>query len=90
MQDVINFGYIGLLEEDYEWVTQQLVQVANRYAYRRVSLLGHVHASVSSRLNFISAGVLAFPGVGQSGPARSRCTPIRPFEGYTPLRMGGT
>lgn len=31
-QDVINFGYIGLLEEDYEWVTQQLVQVANRYS----------------------------------------------------------
>lgn len=30
-QDVINFGYIGLLEEDYEWITQQLVQVANRY-----------------------------------------------------------
>ncbi|CAN0282330.1 unnamed protein product, partial [Ectocarpus sp. 12 AP-2014] len=29
-KDVINYGYIGLLEEDYEWVTQQLVQVANR------------------------------------------------------------
>jgi acetoin utilization deacetylase AcuC-like enzyme len=26
-KDVINFGYIGLLEEDYEWVTNQLVQV---------------------------------------------------------------
>lgn len=26
-KDSINFGYIGLLEEDYEWVTQQLVQV---------------------------------------------------------------
>lgn len=26
-KDTINFGYIGLLEEDYEWVTQQLVQV---------------------------------------------------------------
>lgn len=27
-KDSINFGYIGLLEEDYEWVTQQLVQVS--------------------------------------------------------------
>jgi acetoin utilization deacetylase AcuC-like enzyme len=26
-KDVINFGYIGLLDEDYEWVTAQLVQV---------------------------------------------------------------
>lgn len=26
-KDAINFGYIGLLEEDYEWITQQLVQV---------------------------------------------------------------
>jgi acetoin utilization deacetylase AcuC-like enzyme len=26
-KEIINFGYIGLLEEDYEWVTNQLVQV---------------------------------------------------------------
>ncbi|KAG5177795.1 hypothetical protein JKP88DRAFT_350538 [Tribonema minus] len=35
-KDVINFGYIGLLDEDYEWVTAQLVQVANRCCDGRV------------------------------------------------------
>lgn len=35
-KDSINFGFIGLLEEDYEWVTGQLVQVANRCCEGRV------------------------------------------------------
>jgi hypothetical protein len=29
-KDAINFGYIRLVEEDYEWITTQLVSVANR------------------------------------------------------------
>ncbi len=30
-KDEINFRYIGVTERDYEWLTDQLVQVANRY-----------------------------------------------------------
>ena len=26
-KDTMNFGYVGMLEEDYEWVTEQLVKV---------------------------------------------------------------
>eukprot|EP01138_Halocafeteria_seosinensis_P012190 gb/GECG01012458.1/.p1 GENE.gb/GECG01012458.1/~~gb/GECG01012458.1/.p1 ORF type:complete len:801 (+),score=102.21 gb/GECG01012458.1/:1-2403(+) len=29
-KDDMSFGYMGLLEEDYEWITEQLVKVANR------------------------------------------------------------
>ena len=32
-KDSINYGYIGLLEEDYEWITQQLVQVCRTRMY---------------------------------------------------------
>jgi len=28
-RDTMNFGYLGIVEEDYEWITEQLVQVAN-------------------------------------------------------------
>ncbi|CAN0326945.1 unnamed protein product, partial [Discosporangium mesarthrocarpum] len=35
-KDTINMGYIGLREEDYEWVTDQLVQVANKCCQGRV------------------------------------------------------
>jgi acetoin utilization deacetylase AcuC-like enzyme len=27
-RDTMNFGYIGMIEEDYEWVTEQLVKVS--------------------------------------------------------------
>jgi len=26
-RDTMNFGYVGMIEEDYEWVTEQLVKV---------------------------------------------------------------
>jgi len=29
LQDAINWGYLSLREEDYEWITRQLVKVAN-------------------------------------------------------------
>ena len=35
-KDDINFGYIGLVEEDFEWVTEQLCKVANRCCEGRV------------------------------------------------------
>ncbi|CAM9429001.1 unnamed protein product, partial [Chrysoparadoxa australica] len=35
-KDVINFGYISIVEEDYEWLTQQLVQVANKCCDGRI------------------------------------------------------
>jgi hypothetical protein len=28
-KDTMNFGYVGMIEEDYEWLTEQLVKVAN-------------------------------------------------------------
>jgi acetoin utilization deacetylase AcuC-like enzyme/ankyrin repeat protein len=28
-KDSMNFGYVGMIEEDYEWLTEQLVKVAN-------------------------------------------------------------
>lgn len=31
-KDEINFRYIGVTERDYEWLTEQLVAVANRWA----------------------------------------------------------
>jgi acetoin utilization deacetylase AcuC-like enzyme len=34
-KDEINFRYIGVTERDYEWLTEQLVAVANRRAHQR-------------------------------------------------------
>ena len=31
-KDDINYAYIGVTEKDYEWLTDQIVQVANRCA----------------------------------------------------------
>ena len=35
-KDDMNSGYIGLLECDYEWVTNELVKIANKYGEGRV------------------------------------------------------
>jgi acetoin utilization deacetylase AcuC-like enzyme/ankyrin repeat protein len=35
-KDDINFAYIGVQEKDYEWLTDQIVQVANRCCHGRV------------------------------------------------------
>mmetsp|Transcript_1042 Transcript_1042/g.1348 ORF Transcript_1042/g.1348 Transcript_1042/m.1348 type:complete len:909 (+) Transcript_1042:110-2836(+) len=35
-KDLINFGYIGLYEEDYYWITEQLVQLANNHCEGRI------------------------------------------------------
>ena len=35
-RDEMNFGYVGMVEEDYEWVTEQLVKVANTCCNGRI------------------------------------------------------
>lgn len=35
-RDTMNFGYVGMIEEDYEWLTEQLVKVANTCCNGRV------------------------------------------------------
>lgn len=35
-KDSMNFGYVGMVEEDYEWVTEQLVKVANTCCNGRI------------------------------------------------------
>lgn len=35
-KDTMNFGYVGMVEEDYEWVTEQLVKIANTCCNGRV------------------------------------------------------
>lgn len=35
-RDSMNFGYVGMVEDDYEWVTEQLVKVANTCCNGRV------------------------------------------------------
>ena len=35
-KDTMNFGYVGMVEDDYEWVTEQLVKVANSCCQGRV------------------------------------------------------
>lgn len=35
-KDTMNFGYVGMVEDDYEWVTEQLVKVANTCCNGRV------------------------------------------------------
>ena len=35
-KDSMNFGYVGMVEDDYEWVTQQLVKVANTCCNGRI------------------------------------------------------
>lgn len=35
-RDTMNFGYVGMVEEDYEWLTEQLVKVANSCCNGRV------------------------------------------------------
>jgi acetoin utilization deacetylase AcuC-like enzyme len=32
----MNFGYVGMVEDDYEWVTEQLVKVANTCCNGRI------------------------------------------------------
>lgn len=47
-KDSINYGYIGLLEEDYEWITQQLVQVWRRLLLRDGEVIRVVSPSCTS------------------------------------------
>merc|ERR1712238_49510 len=35
-KDSMNFGYVGMVEDDYEWVTEQLVRVANTCCKGRI------------------------------------------------------
>eukprot|EP00542_Grammatophora_oceanica_P018202 CAMPEP_0194048750 /NCGR_PEP_ID=MMETSP0009_2-20130614/28357_1 /TAXON_ID=210454 /ORGANISM="Grammatophora oceanica, Strain CCMP 410" /LENGTH=997 /DNA_ID=CAMNT_0038694707 /DNA_START=148 /DNA_END=3141 /DNA_ORIENTATION=+ len=35
-KDSMNFGYVGMVEDDYEWVTEQLVKIANTCCNGRV------------------------------------------------------
>jgi acetoin utilization deacetylase AcuC-like enzyme/ankyrin repeat protein len=35
-KDTMNFGYVGMVEDDYEWVTEQLIKVANTCCNGRV------------------------------------------------------
>lgn len=35
-RDSMNFGYVGMVEDDYEWVTEQLVKVANACCNGRI------------------------------------------------------
>ena len=35
-RDEMNFGYVGMVEEDYEWVTEQLAKVANTCCNGRI------------------------------------------------------
>ena len=35
-RDEMNFGYVGMVEEDYEWLTEQLVKVANTCCNGRI------------------------------------------------------
>lgn len=38
-KDEMNFGYVGMAEHDYDWLTRQLVKVANASGARIVSVL---------------------------------------------------
>ena len=35
-KDTMNFGYVGMVEDDYEWLTEQLVKVANSCCNGRI------------------------------------------------------
>lgn len=35
-KDTMNFGYVGMVEDDYEWVTEQIVKIANTCCNGRV------------------------------------------------------
>ena len=35
-KDTMNYGYVGMVEEDYEWVTDQLIKVANKCCNGRI------------------------------------------------------
>uniref|UniRef100_A0A7S1B8M9 Histone deacetylase domain-containing protein n=2 Tax=Corethron hystrix TaxID=216773 RepID=A0A7S1B8M9_9STRA len=35
-KDTMNFGYVGMIEDDYEWLTSQLIRVANTCCHGRI------------------------------------------------------
>jgi acetoin utilization deacetylase AcuC-like enzyme len=35
-KDSMNFGYVGMVEDDYEWITEQIVKIANTCCHGRV------------------------------------------------------
>ncbi len=35
-RDTMNFGYVGMVEDDYEWITEQLVKIANTCCNGRI------------------------------------------------------
>ena len=35
-KDTMNFGYVGMVEDDYEWITEQLVKIANTCCNGRI------------------------------------------------------
>lgn len=62
-RDEINFRYIGVTERDYEWLTDQLVQVANRSAASQQAA-GHTHTATSMP----GQGVATLGRAGQIAP----------------------
>lgn len=60
-KDLINSGYIALVEEDFDWVTANLVRVANSCCEGRV---------VSALEEGTRQGVSSAP----PSPSRSKCT----------------
>jgi acetoin utilization deacetylase AcuC-like enzyme len=60
VKDEMNHGYLGLLEEDYEWMTRQLVKVANRCCQGRiVSVLEGGYAISGGPVSAFSRSVAA-------------------------------
>jgi hypothetical protein len=70
-KDTMNFGYVGMVEDDYEWVTEQLVKIANSCCNGRIiSVLegGYkVHGGIVSPFaRSVAAHVRAFVDGGRS------------------------
>jgi acetoin utilization deacetylase AcuC-like enzyme len=70
-KDTMNFGYVGMVEDDYEWLTEQLVRIANTCCNGRiVSVLegGYkIHGGIVSPFaRSVAAHVRALSDGGQS------------------------
>lgn len=55
-KDTMNFGYVGMIEDDYEWVTEQLVKVRHFFGNFLFLPCDNLKLVLSIFVHFVHAG----------------------------------
>ena len=83
-KDELNFGYVSLVEDDYEWVTAQLVKVANSCCEGRIVSVLEGGYSIKGR--YLSAFARS---AARARPRAHSSTAVSPASSGTPTTPSG-